>query len=243
MFACLNYHDVGDRDTQYCVSREQLRQHLHLLRSSGFRAADFADLRNRLQNNAGIPQNYALLTVDDGRKSGLTFADLCEQFGLKATFFVIRDRCSQDAHYLHPTKIRALRDRGFSFGTHGCSHRPFTALSHKELLSELHSSREWLEDILGERVEYMAAPGGFVNHRVIRAAYEDGIVLLGTCREAINKTEHLKVPCTIHRVNIRRHFSLQDVERLVTGENSFYLKRQLRSAVFWFPKLITARTA
>jgi peptidoglycan/xylan/chitin deacetylase (PgdA/CDA1 family) len=70
-----------------------------------------------------------------------------------------------------------LRKRGFSLGSHGTTHRALTFLPSERCLAELTESKAWLEDVIGEEVRYLAAPGGFINSRVMHDHFfRSGIV-------------------------------------------------------------------
>jgi peptidoglycan/xylan/chitin deacetylase (PgdA/CDA1 family) len=240
-FACLTYHAMGDESTQYVISEDQLTNQLEFLSQEGFVVEGFEHLEFRLCANGIFPGKYVLLTVDDGHESALRVADLLESCGCNATFFPTRDRALGKLGYLRPQQICELRRRGFSLGTHGATHRNLTAMSEQACAAELEESKQWLEDVTGEEVRYMAAPGGFVSHRVLRLAYGFGYRLIGTCRESVNSVNTLNLPGTLNRVNVRRHFSLADFRRIVENDFEFYLRRQIRSSLLWLPKQILCR--
>lgn len=70
----------------------------------------------------------------------------------------------------------------------------------------------------------MSAPGGFVDACMTRLSQETGYMLIGTCREWLNSTAEMRLPCEINRVNIRRHFTLADFRRIVENDFGFYLR-------------------
>jgi peptidoglycan/xylan/chitin deacetylase (PgdA/CDA1 family) len=240
-FACLTYHAIGNEFTQYVISEDQMRNQLEFLSQEGFVVEGFDQLEFRLRANSIFPAKYVLLTVDDGHESALRVADLLESRGCNATFFPTRDRALGKAGYLRPQEICELRRRGFSLGTHGTTHRNLTAISEQACAAELEESKQWLEDVTGEEVRYMAAPGGFVSHRVLRLAYGFGYRLIGTCREFVNSVSTLNLPGTLNRVNVRHHFTLTDFRRIVENDFGFYLRRQIRSNLLWLPKQILCR--
>jgi len=114
-------------------------------------------------------------------------------------------------------------------------------MSEQACAAELEGSKKWLEDVTGEEVRYMAAPGGFVSRRVLRMAYGFGYRLIGTCRESVNPVSKLDLPGTLNRVNVRRRFSLEDFRRIVENDFGFYLRRRIRSNLLWLPKQILCR--
>ena len=240
-FACLTYHAIGNESTQYVISEDLLRNQLEFLSQEGFVVEGFEQLEFRLRTNSIFPCKYVLLTVDDGHESALGAADLLESCGCNATFFPTRDKARGKPGYLRPEEMRELRRRGFSLGTHGTTHRNLTAMSQQACAAELEGSKKWLEDVTGEEVRYMAAPGGFVSGRVLRLAYGFGYRLIGTCRESVNPVSTLNLPGTLNRVNVRRHFSLADFRRIVENDFGFYLRRRIRSSLLWLPKQILCR--
>ena len=240
-FACLTYHAIGNEFTQYVISEDQLSNQLEFLNQEGFEVEGFEQLEFRLRANGIFPEKYVLLTVDDGHESSLRVADLLESCECNATFFPIRDRALGKPGYLRSQELLELRRRGFSLGTHGTTHRNLTAMSEQACAAELDGSKKWLEDVTGEEVRYMAAPGGFVSGRVLRLAYGFGYRLIGTCRESVNSVSTLNLPGTLNRVNVRRHFSLADFRRIVENDFGFYLRRQIRSSLLWLPKQILCR--
>jgi peptidoglycan/xylan/chitin deacetylase (PgdA/CDA1 family) len=174
--------------------------------------------------------------VDDGHETSLQAADLLEAHAFRATFFLTRERCLKRLGFIRAPDIRALRARGFSVGTHGTTHCALTFLPREQCVAELAESKRWLEDVIGEEVRYMAVPGGFINARVMRSACECGYTLVGTCNEWMNSPETMVLPCTVNRVNVRRHFSTGAFLRIIQGDLGFYTRRQVRALSLWIPK-------
>ena len=236
-FACLNYHGIGDKDDQYTVSQAQMHAQMSFLRAEGYTVEGFAELQHRLESKHGVPSRYVVLTLDDGLASSMLAADCLGQHGFNATFFVIRDSVLNKPGFIREREIRELRQRGFSLGTHGTTHRKLTRIPVEQCRDELASSRAWLEDVLGEPVRFTATPGGFVNALVMRLAAEQRYLLVGTCHEWMNAfPRELRMPLKVNRVNIRRYFSAAAFRNIVEGHPRFYLRRQLRSAALWLPK-------
>jgi peptidoglycan/xylan/chitin deacetylase (PgdA/CDA1 family) len=169
-FATLTYHAIEQGNGRYSVSRQQLREQLGRLRSEGYIVNGFEQLEDRLRSGSEIPRRYAVITVDDGYESAMWAAESFAEWGCLATFFLTRDRCLHRPGFLRPAEIREIRDAGFSVGTHGTTHRKLTFLPEEACFGELVGSKFWLEDVTGEEVRYMAAPGGFINARVLRLA-------------------------------------------------------------------------
>jgi peptidoglycan/xylan/chitin deacetylase (PgdA/CDA1 family) len=235
-FACLTYHHIGEGTSQYTLSESQLHAQLAFLKNEGNVVEGFEQLEARLRLGQGVPRRYVICTLDDGHESSMRAADLLEKYRCRATFFLTRDRSLKRPGFIRAPDIRELRRRGFSLGTHGTTHAGLTFLSNERCVKELKQSREWLEDVLGEEVRYMAAPGGFINSRIIDLAWQQRYVLTGTCYEWMNSPETMALPCTVNRVNVRRHFSPKTFRHIVEGHWSFYTWRQVRALSLWIPK-------
>ncbi len=235
-FACLTYHAIGDNQDQYVVSEYQFKTHLAFLTGEGFVVEGFEQLEARLRSPKELPPRYVVLTLDDGHESSMRAAELLAGFGCGATFFLTRDHCESKVGFIRAPQIRELRQKAFSLGTHGASHRKLTFLPEGECIEELRSSKKWLEDVVGEPVSSMAAPGGYINPRVMALAAREGYLLTGTCNEWMNSLDSLRLPGAVNRVSIRRHFSPERFRQIVQGHLGFYLLRQVRSAALAVPK-------
>jgi peptidoglycan/xylan/chitin deacetylase (PgdA/CDA1 family) len=235
-FSCLTYHAIDEGVSQYSVSESQLHAHLALLNAKAYVIDDFEQLEIRIGSGQALPRRYVVLTFDDGHISAMRAADVLAKHGCHATFFLTRDRCLKKSGYIREPQIRDLRRRGFSFGTHGTTHRKLTSMSVESCIDELKGSKKWLEDVIGENVRYTAAPGGYINTRIMRLTHEYGYILTGTCNEWMNSPNAINLPGRVNRVNIRRHFSLQTFRQIVEGCVSFYIWRQLRAVALTIPK-------
>jgi hypothetical protein len=65
----------------------------------------------------------------------------------------------------------------------------------------------------------------------MKLAYACGYSLIGTCNEWINSPDAMTLPGSVNRINVRRHFSIQAFGHIVEGYASFYVWRQIRSAI------------
>ncbi len=235
-FACLTYHVIGEGASQYSVNERQLRAHLALLKAEAYFVEGFEELEARLRMKQEWPTRYVVLTVDDGQESSMRAADVLEEYGCQATFFLTRDRCLKKPGFIRGAEIRELRKRGFSLGTHGTTHRKLTFMPEQACIEELKGSKQWIEDVLGEEVRYMAAPSGYINARVMKLTHEQGYALTATCNEWMNSRQTMTLPGKVNRVNIRQHFSMQAFRHAVEGYPGFYIWRQARAAALVIPK-------
>lgn len=237
-FACLMYHAIGNGPGQYTVSEKKLREQLAFLKSKGYLVEGFKELEARLHSRQELPVRYVVLTVDDGGESSIRAADVFAENECKATFFLTRDRSQKMSGFIREAEIQQLWKRGFSLGTHGTSHRGLSLMRMGDCIAELKESKQWLEDVIGDRVIYMSAPGGYVDRRTMKLAHEQGYVLVGTSNEWMNSPAIMSLLGKVNRVAVRRHFSMQHLRYIVEGDLRFYLWRQVRAATLAVPKKI-----
>lgn len=120
-----------------------------------------------------------LLTFDDGGVSALLYAaDILDEFGWKAHFFVTAGRIGTPG-FLNRGQIQELRRRGHVIGSHSFSHPARMAhCSTAQLDDEWQRSVLLLSEILGEPIEVASVPGGYYSREVALAAARAGIKLL-----------------------------------------------------------------
>jgi len=159
----LTYHEILPSPSQYLyrVMSAQFQAHLSLLSSGILQAV--------------LPEHAPLITFDDGHRSNFEQAfPLLEQFGLKATFFVLAGCVGSTDKYISWNEARQMVAAGHRVESHGWSHRLLTQCSHEELEEELVRSKRELEDRLGSQVSAISAPGGRWDDRVVDACGRAG---------------------------------------------------------------------
>lgn len=144
------------------------------------------------------------VTFDDGFRSVLDALPALERLGVPTTVFactgladggrpfpvskVVDDGRPSDADLatMDWETLRRLTDQGIEVGSHSVSHPHLTQLSDRELASELHDSREQLEDELRRPCRLLAYPYGDHDDRVRAAArlvgYEAAFALPGRAK-------------------------------------------------------------
>ena len=159
----LTYHEILPSASQYVyrVTNAQFQEHLSMISSSA----------GEITHDGRLPG----ITFDDGHRSNYENAfPLLEQFGQKATFFVLAGRVGSTANYISWNQARQMVAAGHHVQSHGWSHRLLTQCSPRELKEELARSKRELEDRLGKEVVSVSVPGGRWNKRVVAACVRAG---------------------------------------------------------------------
>ena len=239
-FACLMYHSLSDgrfpdgEYLKYTTTRALFAEHLRVLLNNGFQLATFSDLLRRLQAGDVVPDNYCVLSFDDGHKSSLDLAQLMNDAGTRGTFFLTMNYCREREDFLKPAEMRALVKAGFDFGTHGASQRALSRMPRDEMRNELRDSKAWLEDILGHPVQSMSLPAGQGSRAVSQAACELGYQLIGKSVERLNRVHG--VPMEVNRFVVLARHQARMILSIARGSPGYVWSRRLRSALLALPK-------
>ncbi|MEW6282388.1 MAG: polysaccharide deacetylase family protein, partial [Candidatus Eremiobacterota bacterium] len=188
------YHSIGGEPPQ-TLSLGLFRSHLECLRRHGKRVVPVRELLR----DPG-PDSVAL-AFDDGLLDNYINAfPLLQEFGFRATFYVVpgydrvtrwvnprngrwSDRPAPGYTAPHPNMEarhrRELARHGCEIGSHTLTHRNLTGLEPDDLRREVHDSKRWLEDELGQPVTTFCYPRGRFNLSVLRQVRQAGY--LGAC--------------------------------------------------------------
>jgi len=123
-----------------------------------------------------------LLTFDDGYQELMEKAiPALERRRIPAHIFVVSDYIGREnswelalpgrrCRHLSGDEINDLAGRGFSFGSHTCTHRDLTRLDPNEARDEMVRSKQELEDVLEFPVRSLSYPFGRFDARISREA-------------------------------------------------------------------------
>ena len=214
----LMYHRVGtahnEWESRYCIPQDQFAKHMHHLAKRGMRACSLTDFFAWLEQKQTLPEGSFLLTFDDGFMGVYEHAaPVLQALNWPATVFLVsrligkRDEWTQIQNpsgatfpLLAKEHIREMRQSVFEFHSHTRLHPDLTALSEHELTEELAGSRQDLEDLLGEKVRYLAYPYGRLNEHVLDATRAAGYEAAFSTQSGFNR--HDVDPFQIRRLDI-----------------------------------------
>lgn len=178
-----------------------------------------------------------VVTFDDGRRSDYQEAwPLLAAAKISASFF-LNPATVGAAGYVTWAQAQEMRRFGMSIESHSNRHVYLTRLSRKQLRDELRSSKEIIEDRVGSRVDFLAAPYGEINRRVREAAIETGYRAVLSGSAGIARPGGLVAP----RVCVYANTALSAFRRLVQGNSWTYLCRTVRAATLYLPKRVFIR--
>jgi peptidoglycan/xylan/chitin deacetylase (PgdA/CDA1 family) len=223
-----NYHGLGESvppetslaARRFWLSPTKFRSHLAHIRKQGFRVALLDDLKDRAVHP--VPRLPAvILTFDDGLVTDYEIAfPLLTEFGQRAVFFLNTATIGQ-AGYLDWAMIAEMQRNGMSFQSHSHRHVDLTVQPTPVLDAELTVSKRRLEDRLSSRVDFLAAPHGVLDRRVVRRALAVGYraVCSTHCWPARRGST------IFTRITLRRDVQIEEFHGFLTGELWPYARR------------------
>lgn len=116
--------------------------------------------------NRGPADDRVSLTFDDGPHPDTTPAllDALREAGMKATFFVLVDRCEE-----WPELLQDIASE-HEVGLHGLEHHPWISIwAPKKGAEELREARRRLAELSGQEIALYRPPFGITSPRLVRA--------------------------------------------------------------------------
>jgi len=190
----LAYHGVGDYKNEdahrieYGQQRYNLKElsvlpdlfekQLSCLRHQGYRPVSLKDYLADQQGKLTLPAKSVAITFDDGFQNFFSFArPLLKEYGYTATVFLVTDKInSNDRDFLSWEEVIRLKEEGFSFGAHTCSHAVLTSLPLEQARREIRESKKTIEEKLGSLVEFFCYPYGKFNPTIQNLVKDSGFL-------------------------------------------------------------------
>ncbi|MEJ3651409.1 polysaccharide deacetylase family protein [Actinomycetes bacterium KLBMP 9759] len=245
MTPVLLYHGVHDDPTGRTahghfhpvssVRRDDFARQLDTICEAGYRT-------QRLDEVAGpVSGKRIVLTFDDGDVSNVEVAlPMLVERGMVAEFFVVSDHIGAPGR-VGPGDGEVLSSAGMGVQSHTRSHRLLDDLSPVELLDELVTSRQVLQQWAGSRVTAISFPEGRGREREHLAALRTGYThVLGSLP---GPNRHWEEGSCLERIAITREMSPDRFRALVTWTGVAPRSTRLRHQAFEGVKRVLGKTA
>jgi peptidoglycan/xylan/chitin deacetylase (PgdA/CDA1 family) len=222
---------VALRERKYWISGEQFAAQIRQIRDHGFSVRSLSELHN----GRDVPQPHkrnVSITFDDGRSSDYASAfPILTEAKAAATFFLNTALVGQPG-YLNWPQIAEMQRASMSFQSHSHEHLYLTHLPSSLLDIQLRVSKRILEDRIGQPVDFLAAPYGDVNRRVIEVALAAGYKSVCTSWNWPARASS----SSVNRVAVYRSTTLLEFTELLDGNLPCYAKRAARAVLLHIPK-------
>jgi len=118
------------------------------------------------------------ISVDDGHPTDLRTAELLEQFGLAATFYI--PARNPERELLSKAQIRELASR-FEIGGHTLNHTSLKSLPEARAWTEIYEGKAWMEDVVGTSLISFCYPRGKFDRQSVQLVRKAGFRGARTC--------------------------------------------------------------
>lgn len=175
----LMYHLIdepkSDKEHRFCTPPSEFARQMAYLVRSGFTPLSLDQLLSCMDGASPYPVNPIHVTFDDGFVGVLSHAlPILQRHNIPATLFALSGRLGETNDWMHArgfpsrpllsgVQLRELAAGGVAIGSHTRTHPRLTELSIEEATHEIANSRENLESVLGQKVDYFAYPYGLFN--------------------------------------------------------------------------------
>lgn len=206
----LMYHSISyEKGNSLRVSKENFRIQMKYLKDNNYTTLTVDELYNYMQTGKIAPKKPIVITFDDGYKDNYTNAyPILNEFGFKATIFVITNTIDKDINYLTSSEIKSMDATNMRIESHTVAHEHLDEISYKESIVTMEKSKEKLEKLLNRKINYIAYPYGGYNENVIKAAKETNYKLaFSTDFGFIDKNNNIY---SLGRIFVNSNFTFQE---------------------------------
>ena len=230
------YHEVSEvpernkriRSTNpaYSVSIEQFREQMEYLHENGYHTLS---LNQVIDAKTSLNHKTVAITFDDGFANNYTNAfPILKKHGLTITIFVVTNFVGKH-NYMGWDQLREMNKEGISIQSHTASHRPLSVLETNEIKYELEESKKSIEDQLGSAVDFLSAPHGMINHKVIDTARAVGYKAI--CTSEPGFTHSWSNPAILRRINISDRYEIVAFKKIIQANYMVILSVLLSKTV------------
>ena len=227
--AILMYHSIvasgeersrsGRGSPDYELPLPLFSEQMQMLRSGRYRTLTLDELLEG--DTLSTEERTAVITFDDGWSDNYSNAlPVLIEYGLKATVFVVTGFVGKE-NYLDWDRLREMQSRGVSIQSHSHGHRPLSVLSDAEMRAELQDSKRSIEDRLGTPVDFLSAPHGMVDKRLIETARVSGY--RGICTSEPGFRHQYGTPAVFNRINVTEGFGTPKFGNVIRKKRSSIL--------------------
>ncbi len=202
----------------HSVHLREFRRQLEFLDRWGFTPITLNDYRLFTEGKLNLPARPVIITFDDGYSDTYTYAfPLLQEYGMKATVFVLGDRRIKSNYWdsrtgfpevslMQERQIVEMREAGFEIGAHSMTHAKLTLIPEDKAWEEISRSRILLEILLNEPVLSFSYPYGALNGMTKRMTEHAGYRI--ACGVYSGPAVFGKDPFEIRRTSILNNTSL-----------------------------------
>ncbi len=217
----LTYHriaprtEIGNSLPGLVLSPQIFESHMRALQKDGWRTVTAATLADHMQRGVRLPKKTMVITIDDGRDDGYTYAlPILQRLGFVATFYVITGRIGR-SRYLTVPQLQTMALAGMEIANHTLSHTGNKNGTYAYYFDQVRVAQDQLTEWLGAPPVTFAYPFGLHPKNLIRAVSNAGLQLAFT---TVNGHLHASDNAlTAPRMGIKASLTPRQVVLLLNG--------------------------
>ena len=199
-------HSVSDQAAQkfrpWAITPHAFSEHMRYLGDHGYSALTVSQFVSHLDDPAALPaQNMVVITFDDGFADFYAHAlPILQDYDYPATIYITSGFVGKSSEWLTSEgegkrpmlrwrEIRALCKLGIECGSHTQSHRELDTMPLVEAMQEISTSKQIMEEHLGEPVESFAYPHGYHSDKIKSLVMEAGYKSACAVKHAMSSLE------------------------------------------------------
>ena len=176
----LVYHRFDEpRHASTDISIQNLRAQFEYFKNNGYEVVKLSRLVDAVNAGEPIPDNWIVITIDDGYKSFYNKAlEVFKEYNYPfAMMIYVEAVAGKYGDYLTFDQLKELEAYG-EIGYHSYAHPRMTRLSDEALREDFQKGVETFEKHMGYKPKYFAVPYGEIDSRVVSLAKEFGFLAL-----------------------------------------------------------------
>ncbi len=225
----LMYHNVSppeDGNTTN-VTPERFSQQMSFIKSNNYKVITPSEYTQILKDGKKkSANNLVMLTFDDGYENNYTYAyPILKDNGFSAVIFVVVNKIGEEG-YLNIQEIKEMQKNGIVIASHTLNERYVPSLKKVRLNDEICGSKEKLELLTGEPVEFFAYCSGGYTIQAQKILKDAGYLVAFTTNRGFDKSLANDDPYAIRRTKVtNRDYSFKFWVKLSGIYNIFHTIR------------------
>lgn len=174
----LYYHSVMlEVGNEVRMPPDQFEAQMAYLKDQGYQSVSLYQLYQAFYKGGSLPPKPFVITFDDGYVDNHTNAfPILEEYGYTATVFMVTSYID-GSDFLSWSQLKELAASGWEIESHTTTHPYLSKVDEATLWHELKSSKELLEEGLGQSVNFFAYPYGDYNSGVAQTVQDTGYLM------------------------------------------------------------------
>lgn len=160
----LYYHSIQKSgENELMMDPKLFRSHLQWLKDNGYTSLTMEEFYNYIKYNTQVPEKSVVITFDDGYIDNYTNAmPIINEFDFDTTIFMVSDFVG-NPNFLTESQLKELEKNKINIESHTANHLELAKLPKEKQREELQQSKDSLNNLLDEKIEYVAYPYGSYN--------------------------------------------------------------------------------